>query len=86
MKRLRNARQFLFRGNVGRLVFRSHPDGRLEAVQEIYTTFTAPDDVVPLEPTPQAVLVQVAPLGPEDEAAPERLRAKAIEPFRPEVA
>ncbi|MEO1091107.1 MAG: hypothetical protein AAFX81_10765 [Pseudomonadota bacterium] len=86
MKRLRNARQFLFRGNFGRLVFHSHSDGRLDAVQEIYTTVTAPEEVVPLEPKPVAVLVQTAPLGPEDEAPPERLRAKAIEPFRPEVA
>lgn len=94
MKRLRNARQFLFRSNVGRLIFRSHADGRLDAVQEIYTTFTAPEEIVPLEQKPQAVMVQVAPLGlkdeaplgPEDEAPPERLRAKAIEPFQPEVA
>ena len=84
LERLRNARQFLFRANVGRVTFRKHADGRLDAVHELFTT--SPAEIGELEPKPEPVMVHVAPLGPEDEAPPARLRARAIEPFRPEVA
>jgi hypothetical protein len=84
LERLRNARQFLFRANVGRVTFRTHGDGRLDAVHEVFTT--VPAEAGELEPKPEPVMVHVAALGPEDEAPPARLRARAIEPFRPEVA
>ncbi len=84
LEHLRNARQILFRGNVGRLTFRPHEDGRLDAVHQLYTT--VPAETGELEPKPEAVMVHVAPLGPENERPPERLRARAIEPFRPEIA
>jgi hypothetical protein len=77
--RLRNARQMLFRANVGRVRFVSHTDGRRDAVHEVFTTFADPDDPAVLDPIPEPFLVQVAHLGPEDEDPPERLRKKAIE-------
>jgi hypothetical protein len=79
MWRLRNARQFLFRANVGRVTFRSKDDGRLDAVHEVFTTFADPDRPAAIDPVPEAFLVQIAHLGPEEEAPPERLRKKAIE-------
>lgn len=77
--RLRNARQILFRGNVGRVRFEAHADGRLDAIHEIFTAFSDPDEPVVLDPKVEPYLVQVAPLGPEDEEPPARLRQKAIE-------
>jgi hypothetical protein len=77
--RLRNARQILFRGNVGRLRFEAHADGRLDAIHEIYTAFSDPDEPAPVTPKVEPYLVQVASLGPEDEEPPTRLRRKAIE-------
>jgi hypothetical protein len=79
LRRLRNARQILFRANVGRVTFVSHEDGRLDAVHEVFTTFSNPDQPAALEPDPEPFQVQVAHLGPEDEDPPERLRKKAIE-------
>ena len=59
--------------------FVSHADGRLDAVHEVFTTFSDPDGPAGLDPDPEPFLVQVAHLGPEDEDPPERLRKKAIE-------
>jgi hypothetical protein len=77
--RMRNARQILFRANVGRVRFQPHPDGKLDAIHEVYTTFTDPDQPASVDPPPEAFLVQVARLGPEDEAPPAALRQKALE-------
>jgi hypothetical protein len=77
--RLRNARQILFRGNVGRLRFEQHANGTLDAIHEVFTTFTDPDQAAATDPKPEPFLVQVASLGPEDEEPPSRLRKKAIE-------
>jgi hypothetical protein len=77
--RLRHARQILFRANVGRVTFRPGEGGKLDAVHEVYTTFADPDQPAALEPKPEVFLLQVAALGPEDEAPPDRLRAKALE-------
>jgi hypothetical protein len=79
LERLRNARQILFRGNVGRVRFEAQEDGRLDAIHEIYTAFSDPDEPVPVTPKVEPYLVQVASLGPEDEEPPTRLRQKAIE-------
>ena len=79
LNRLRNARQILFRGNVGRLRFEAHADGRLDAIHEVFTTFSDPDEPAVTTPKVEPYLVQVAPLGPEDEEPPTRLRRKAIE-------
>jgi hypothetical protein len=77
--RLRNARQILFRGNVGRLRFEAHADGRLDAIHEVYTAFSNPDVPAVVSPKVEPYLVQVASLGPEVEEPPTRLRRKAIE-------
>jgi hypothetical protein len=77
--RLRNARQILFRGNVGRLRFEAHADGRLDAIHEVYTAFSNPDAPAVVSPKVEPYLVQVASLGPEVEEPPTRLRQKAIE-------
>jgi len=79
LNRLRNARQILFRGNVGRVRFEAHADGRLDAIHEVFTTFSDPDEPAVTTPKVEPYLVQVAPLGPEDEEPPTRLRQKAIE-------
>ena len=79
LNRLRNARQILFRGNVGRVRFDKHDDGRIDAIHEVFTSFTDPDDPAVTTPKVEPYLVQVAPLGPEEEAPPTRLRQKAIE-------
>ena len=79
LNRLRNARQILFRGNVGRLRFAAHSGGRLDAIHEVFTAFRDPAVPSAEPPEVEPYLVQVAALGPEDEAPPERLRAKAIE-------
>jgi hypothetical protein len=79
LERLRNARQILFRANVGRVRFEPHPDGTLDAIHEVFTAFSDPDQPTALEPRPEAFLVQVAPLGPEDEQAPSQLRQKALD-------
>jgi hypothetical protein len=36
LNRLRNARQILFRGNVGRVRFQAHDDGRIDAIHEVF--------------------------------------------------
>jgi len=78
LERLRNSRQILFRGNVGLVRFTR--DGvKLTAFHEVYTSFSDPSQPNPQIPKPEAFLVQVAPLGPEPEDRPERLREKAIE-------
>ena len=79
LNRLRNARQILFRGNVGRVRFEAHADGRLDAIHEVFTTFSDPDEPAVTTAKVEAYLVQVAHLGPEDEEPPVRLRQKAIE-------
>lgn len=79
LDRLRNARQILFRANVGRVRFDPHADGTLDAIHEVYTVFADPDQPAALEPKPEPFLVQVAPLGPEAEDPPTRLRQKALE-------
>lgn len=79
MNHLRNARQILFRSNVGRVRFVPDDDGRLDAVHEVYTTFTDPDQPAVGDPKPEPFLVQVAPLGPLDEAPPATLRQKVLE-------
>jgi hypothetical protein len=83
LNRLRNARQILFRPNVGRVRFQPHDDGRLDAIHEVYTTFSDPDQPVVADPRPEAFMVQVAALGPEDEPPPQRLREKALEVPKP---
>jgi hypothetical protein len=78
LERLRNARQILFRGNVG--LVRFERDGvKLTAFHEVYTSFSDPTQPTPQIIKPEAFLVQVAPLGPEPEDRPERLRENAIE-------
>lgn len=72
---MRNARQILFRGNVGRVTFTLHDDGRLDARHEVISAVRDQTNE-PLKPEP--FLVQVASLGPEDEDAPSQLRKKAL--------
>ena len=43
LKRLRNARQILFRGNVGLRPIRARETARSTAVHEVYTSFSDPD-------------------------------------------
>ncbi|SFS14098.1 hypothetical protein SAMN04487846_2847 [Microbacterium sp. cf046] len=77
---LRNARQILFRSNFGLCRFEPHPDGTMDAVHEVYTAFVDPDDPTATDdPEPAPYLVQRAPLGPEDEPPPDRLRARVID-------
>jgi hypothetical protein len=78
LERLRNSRQILFRGNVGLVRF-TRDGATVTAVHEVYTSFSDPSQPNPQIPKPEAFLVQVAPLGPEPEDRPERLREKAIE-------
>lgn len=78
LERLRNARQILFRGNVGLVRF-EREDQKITAVHEVYTSFSDPGQPTPQITKPEAFLVQVACLGPEPEDRPERLREKAIE-------
>jgi hypothetical protein len=59
--------------------FQRGDGGTLNAIHEVYTTFADPDQPAALEPKPEPVLVQVAALGPEDEAPPSRLRQKVFE-------
>jgi hypothetical protein len=61
------------------LRFEAHADGRLDAIHEIHTAFSDPDEPAPVTPKVEPYLVQVASLGPEDEEPPTRLRRKAIE-------
>ena len=77
--RLRNARQILFCGNVGRVRFEQHVDGRLDVIHEVFTAFNDPDRPATADPKPEPFLMQRASLGPEVEDAPGRLRKKAIE-------
>jgi len=79
LNRMRNARQILFRANVGRVRFHENADGRLDAIHEVYTAFSDPDQPAVVDPKTEAFLVQVAPLGPEDEEPPNRLRQKVLE-------
>jgi hypothetical protein len=81
--RLRNARQILFRGNVGRLRFEAPETGKIDAVHEVYTTFSDPSTPVLAEPAVEPYMVQVAPLGPLDEEPPGRLRTRALEIIPP---
>jgi hypothetical protein len=85
LNRLRNARQILFRANVGRLRFEKPAAGALNAVHEVITTFKNPDDAAAVDPEPEIFLKQVAPLGPADEKPPDSLRSKAIQVIPPEV-
>ncbi len=80
---LRNARQILFRGNFAVVRFNELDGGEIEAVHEVYTAFTDPDQPAAEEPKPEPYMVQVASLGPRIEPFPERLRTTAIEPRRP---
>jgi hypothetical protein len=84
---LRNARQILFRSNVGLCRFQHNADtGGLEAVHEVYTAFTDPNQAAAEEPKVEAYMVHVAALDPEPgDDRPKRLRTSAIEPRRPEV-
>ncbi len=79
LNRLRNARQILFRANVGRVRF-AHEDGKLQAIHEVYTTFADPDQIPPRPVEPEPFLVQKTSLGPEDEEPPTRLRRPALPP------
>ena len=81
---LRNARQILFRGNFAVVRFNQLDGGEVEAVHEVYTAFTDPDQPADLEPKPEPYMVQVASLGPLAEDPPTRLRTTAIEPRRPD--
>ena len=85
LNRLRNARQILFRANVGRVRFERPADGALNAIHEVITTFKNPDDAAAVDPGPEIFLKQVASLGPVDEEPPNRLRPKAIEVIQPEM-
>jgi hypothetical protein len=82
LNRMRNARQILFRANVGRVSFKTHDDGTLDAIHEVYTAFADPDQPAVVEPKPQVFLRLVAPLGPEDEEPPSRLRDQVLQVFR----
>ena len=79
LNRMRNARQILFRANVGRVRFQENADGRLDAIHEVYTAFSDPDQPAEVDPKTEAFLVQVASLGPEDEEPPNQLRQKVLE-------
>ena len=81
---LRNARQILFRGNFAVVRFNQLDGGVVEAVHEVYTAFTDPDQAADLESKPEPYMVQVASLGPLLEDPPTRLRTTAIEPRRPD--
>jgi hypothetical protein len=85
LNRLRNARQILFRANVGRLRFEKPTADALDAIHEVFTTFSDPDQPAALDPEPEVFLKQVATLAPVDEAPPNRLRPKAIDVIQPEV-
>ena len=73
LERLRNARQILFRGNVGLVRF-EREDQKITAVHEVYTSFS--DPAATRRSLPEAFLVQVASLGPKPEDRPERLRER----------
>jgi hypothetical protein len=78
LNRLRNARQILFRANVGRVRFEK-PDGdTLDAVHEVFTTFSDPDEPAALDVEPEIFLKQVARLAPVVEEPPTHLRPRAI--------
>ncbi len=79
LNKLRNARQILFRANVGRVRFQPGTDEQLDAIHEVYTTFADPDDPAPAPVEPEPFLVQVAHLGPANEKPPE-LRQQALQP------
>jgi hypothetical protein len=79
LNRMRNARQILFRANVGRVSFHTYDDGRLDAIHEVYTAFADPDQPAAVKPAPEVFLRLVAPLGPEDETPPTRLRQSVLE-------
>jgi hypothetical protein len=79
LNRLRNARQILFRANVGRVRFRTNDDGTLDAIHEVYTTFSDPDQPAAIDPKVEAFLVQEAKLGPLTELPPSTLRQKALQ-------
>ena len=81
---LRNARQILFRGNFAVVRFNELDGGEVEAVHEVYTAFSDPDQPAAEEPKPEPFMVQVASLGPRIEPDPPgRLRTLAIEPHPP---
>jgi hypothetical protein len=79
LNRLRNARQILFRANVGQVRFRTNDDGTLDAIHQVYTTFSDPDQPSAIDPKPEAFLVQEAKLGPLTELPPTTLRQKALQ-------
>ncbi len=78
LNRLRNARQILFRANVGRVRFEKPADGALNAVHEVITTFSDPDLPAELDAEPEVFLRQVATLTRVPEEPPGVLRQKAI--------
>jgi hypothetical protein len=86
--RLRNARQILFRANVGRVTFERPAADTLNAVHEVYTTFADPDQPAALDPEPEIFLRQVASLTPLVEQPledpPSELRPNAIVPRPPD--
>ena len=63
LDRMRNARQILFRANFGRVQFAATADGRLDAVHEVFTTFSDPDEPAGARSRPEPFLVQVRPSG-----------------------
>ena len=65
---LRNARQILFRGNFAVVRFNELDGGEVEAVHEVYTAFSDPDQPAAEEPKPEPYMVQVASLGPRHRA------------------
>jgi hypothetical protein len=79
LNRLRNARQILFRANVGRVRF-AQEDGKFQAIHEVYTTFADPDQIPPVPVEPELFLMQKTSLGPENEEPPTRLRRPALPP------
>ena len=60
---LRNARQILFRGNFAVVRFNELDGDEIEAVHEVYTAFTDPDQPAAEEPKPEPYMVQVALAG-----------------------
>ena len=84
LNRLRNARQILFRANVGRVRFESRPTARLNAVHEVFTTFSDPDQ--PADARRRAGALPGAGRHPRTRGTRSRpggLREKAIEPGHP---
>ena len=82
VEKLKNSRQMLFRSNFGLVRFERR-EGQLIAIHELYTAFADPAAPVPEPPKPAPFMVHEAPMGPEDEAPPGELRARAIVAVEP---